>query len=59
MRDCDTCLNTRVICSENGYHTICSLHHVASYNCITGKKNHYIRDPRVKKDAEPPKEEEK
>lgn len=47
---CDTCLNSRTVVSENGYHPICCLSARKANACIlTGK--HYIRHP-AKKDKE-------
>lgn len=40
--DCETCLNSRGIISENGMHRICSLSEKTSMDCITGKKDRYL-----------------
>lgn len=42
---CDMCLNSRHIISENGFHPICCLSEKKSLECITGKKDHYIKHP--------------
>ena len=39
---CDTCLNSRPILSENGWHSSCCLSDRKAFNCLTGKKDHYI-----------------
>lgn len=38
---CDTCINSRTIVSENGYHSICTLSSKAAINCMTGKTDSY------------------
>ena len=38
---CDTCINSRTIVSENGYHSICTLSSKAAINCMTGKTDGY------------------
>ena len=42
---CDTCLNSRPIISENGIHYVCCLSNKASANCLTGKRDQYIKRP--------------
>lgn len=42
MKKCEQCLNSRLIISENGYHTVCCLSQKAATNCILGKKNQFI-----------------
>ena len=39
---CDTCFHSRVIISENGYHSVCCLSDKNALDCIIGKKVHYI-----------------
>lgn len=39
---CDTCINSRTIVSENGYHSICTLSSKAAINCMTGKTDSYF-----------------
>lgn len=41
---CDTCLNTRVITSENGKHPVCNLSEGDMVKCLLGSKNYYICD---------------
>lgn len=41
MKDCDKCLNSRMIISENGYHSICCLSQKAAMECMMGKKKHF------------------
>lgn len=42
---CDTCLNSRVIISENGYHSICCLSQKKAVDCITKQKDYYAKNP--------------
>lgn len=42
MEKCDKCLHSRVIVSENGYHSVCCLSQKAAMNCMMGKKNHCV-----------------
>ena len=43
---CDTCINSRNIICENGFHPICCLLSAKkSLECITGEKDHYIKRP--------------
>lgn len=50
--DCNECLNTRLILSENGFHRVCALSNLASRNCIFGKKDHFIQRPKDKDEKE-------
>lgn len=43
---CDSCLNSRVIISENGYHSSCCLSDKKAIDCLTNKDDHYIGDPK-------------
>ena len=49
MRDtfnkCDTCLNSRVIISENGYHSSCCLSDKEAVNCMIDREDKYIASP--------------
>lgn len=49
---CDTCLNSRAVVSENGYNRICCLSEKEAVECITRKKNHYIKHPAFKEPRE-------
>lgn len=42
MDKCRTCLNSRGIISENGWHYICCLSNQKAIDCITNKKDYYI-----------------
>lgn len=42
MKDCEKCLHSRLIISENGYHAVCCLSQKKAVNCMMGKKNHFI-----------------
>lgn len=44
---CDTCLNRRMIMSENGLHAVCGLSQVKAVECITQTKSRYLRDSSV------------
>lgn len=40
---CNSCLNSRLIISENGLHPICTLPTKKACDCITGRKNYCIK----------------
>ena len=42
---CDTCIDHRTICSENGYHAICCRTSKEAVACITENYKHYYRHP--------------
>lgn len=42
MKDCDKCLHSRPIISENGYHAVCCLSQKKAMDCMMGKKNHFV-----------------
>lgn len=42
---CDICLRSRLIISENGYHSICCLSSKQAVNCIMNNYNKYITLP--------------
>ena len=42
MKDCEKCLHSRPIISENGYHAVCCLSQKKAVNCMMGKKNHFV-----------------
>ena len=48
IENCEVCLNSRVIISENGFHPICCLSNKKAMDCISGKKNYFIT---LKKDV--------
>lgn len=41
---CERCLNSRVICSESGFHSICTLPPKKLAKCLIGKENHFKED---------------
>lgn len=41
MKECSKCLHSRLIISENGYHSVCCLSQKAAMDCMLGKKNHF------------------
>lgn len=45
---CETCLNSRTVISENGYHFVCALSDKKAVSCITNDYKYYARG--VKKD---------
>jgi len=49
--ECDTCLNSRPIVSENGIHYACCLSGRAAVQCMTGQKDRYIKHP-MRKDGD-------
>ena len=42
MRKCDYCINSRVIISENGYHSICCLSDKKSIKCLLSNYSEFI-----------------
>lgn len=42
MKDCEKCLNSRLIVSENGYHSICCLSQKVATDCMTDKKSQFV-----------------
>lgn len=42
MNKCRTCLNSRAIMSENGWHYICCLSKKKTTDCTTNKKDYYV-----------------
>ncbi len=42
MKDCEKCLHSRVIVSENGYHSVCCLSQKAAIDCMTNKKSQFV-----------------
>lgn len=49
MKDCEKCLNSRLIVSENGYHSVCCLSQKKATDCMTGKKSWFVT---LEKDAD-------
>lgn len=39
---CDTCLNSRVVISENGFHAACTLSSIKATECMVGIKDNYM-----------------
>ena len=42
MRDCDKCLHSRLIISENGYHYACCLSQKKAVDCMIGEKSWFV-----------------
>ena len=42
MNNCEKCLNSRPVVSENGLHPICCLSQKKVIDCMTGKKDHFV-----------------
>ena len=42
MNKCDTCLFSRAVISENGFHWVCCLTPQKAKDCILGVKDRYI-----------------
>lgn len=49
MKDCDKCLHSRLIISENGYHYACCLSQKEAVDCMVGKKSQFVT---LEKDAD-------
>ena len=41
MKDCEKCIHSRLIISENGYHHSCCLSSKAAIDCMIGKKSQF------------------
>ena len=39
---CDECLHSRLVISENGYHSVCCLLEHESRECIFGEASHFV-----------------
>ena len=39
---CDTCLNSRPVLSENGWHNVCTLPPMDAVNCMAGREDDYV-----------------
>lgn len=46
LTKCDSCLNSRIVISENGVHSVCCLSEKKEVECITKEKNHYEEMPK-------------
>ena len=42
MKDCEKCIRSRLIISENGYHSVCCLSQQKAIDCMTGKKSQFV-----------------
>ena len=47
--NCESCLNSRPVISENGIHPVCCLSEKKAKECIVSGK-HYIKHPAKKED---------
>lgn len=45
LTKCDSCLNSRLIVSENVYHTNCCLSDEEFMDCFMNKKDLYVENP--------------
>lgn len=50
MKDCEKCLHSRLIISENGYHSVCCLSQKKAVDCMTGKKSQFATLEKDKND---------
>lgn len=41
IKKCDSCLNSRIVISENGLHSICCLSEKKAVDCLTNKEDSY------------------
>lgn len=46
LTKCDSCLNSRIIVSENGLHSTCFLSDKKATACLTKKEDYYIGFPK-------------
>ena len=42
IKKCDSCLNSRIVVSENGLHSICCLSEKKAVDCMLGEKDNYV-----------------
>lgn len=42
MKDCEKCLHSRLIISENGHHSVCCLSQKAAMDCMIDKKSQFV-----------------
>ena len=52
LTKCDSCLNSRIVVSENGLKSICCLSEKKAVNCLTGEEDGYKGFPPRRKDGE-------
>ena len=45
---CAMCLNSRPVVSENGWHVVCCLASKSEMNCLTGKRDKFVKHPMFK-----------
>ena len=45
MSKCNTCLDSRCVVSENGFHYICCHKENDAMDCLMGKVDHYVMNP--------------
>lgn len=48
--NCETCLNSRPVVSENGYHYQCCLSGIKALRCYSGETSYYKGKNEVKDD---------
>lgn len=46
LNKCDSCLNSRMVVSENGLHSVCCLSKKKAVDCMLGKKDNYVEFPK-------------
>lgn len=52
LTKCDSCLNSRIVVSENGLHSICCLSEKKAVDCLTNKEDSYKGFSPKKKEGE-------
>lgn len=45
LTKCDSCLNSRIVVSENGLHSICCLSEKKAIACMFGEKDSFVSIP--------------
>lgn len=48
IKKCDSCLNSRIVISENGLHSICCLSEKKAVDCLTNEEDSYKGMPKQK-----------
>ena len=41
MKNCEECINSRLVVSENGYHAVCTLSSDDAYDCLTNNQSKF------------------
>ena len=42
IKKCKECSHSKIVISDNGYHSVCCLTQKAAIDCMTGKKDKFV-----------------